>query len=59
MDFHATVIEVLAIAGVGAYIGFLIGLKSGVFLSARKKAEKRKTAAPHPKKARAKSPSAS
>ena len=46
MDFHATVLEVLLIAGVGAYIGFLIGLRSGVFLAASKKAKGRPRKAP-------------
>ena len=33
--FHATVLEVLLIAGVGAYIGFLIGLRTGAYLAAK------------------------
>jgi len=33
LDFHATVLEVVLIAGVGAYIGFLIGLRSGIYLA--------------------------
>jgi hypothetical protein len=45
MDFHATVLEVILIAGVGAYIGFLVGLRSGAFLAMKKKA-RRKSRAP-------------
>jgi hypothetical protein len=58
MDFHATVIEVLLIAGVGAYIGFLIGLRSGVFLAASKKTKgrARKSPAASSAKNRAKEP---
>ena len=37
MDFQATVLEVILIAGVGAYIGFLVGLRSGAILAAKKK----------------------
>lgn len=33
LEFHATVLEVIMIAGVGSYIGFLIGLRLGVHLS--------------------------
>ena len=36
----------LLIAGVGAYIGFLIGLRSGIFLAASKKAKGRPRKAP-------------
>ena len=33
MIFHATALEVLLIAAVGAYIGFVIGLRYGVYLA--------------------------
>jgi len=45
LDFHATVLEVVLIAGVGAYIGFLIGLRSGIYMAA--------TSGSHPKRAKA------
>jgi hypothetical protein len=41
MDFHATVLEVILIAGVGAYIGFLVGLRSGAFLAWKKKSRQK------------------
>ncbi len=46
MDFHATVLEVILIAGVGSYIGFLIGLRSGVFLAATGKNGRRNSRTP-------------
>jgi len=39
LDFHATVLEVILIAGVGGYIGFLIGLRWGIHLGATGKPE--------------------
>ena len=52
MDFHATILEVILVAGVGSYIGFLLGLKSGVLLAATKKSDHRsaKTPAGQPSK---------
>jgi membrane protein DedA with SNARE-associated domain len=41
MDFHATVLEVILIAGVGAYIGFLVGLRSGAFLAMKNKSRRK------------------
>ena len=46
MDFHATVLEVILIAGVGAYIGFLVGLRSGAFLAAKKKVRQKARKSP-------------
>lgn len=52
MNFHATVLEVILIAGVGAYIGFLIGLRWGIHLGATSKPETApRTGAPQPGKA--------
>ena len=44
MEFHATVLEVLACAGVGGYIGFLIGLRYGIYIANRKKRKRVKKA---------------
>ena len=46
MYFHATVLEVVLIAGVGAYIGFLIGLRSGIHLAATSGSHARRAKAP-------------
>jgi len=44
--FHATVLEVLLIAAVGAYIGFVIGLRYGVYLASSHMSEEAQKAEP-------------
>jgi hypothetical protein len=48
MDLHATTLEVILIAGVGAYIGFLIGLRWGIHLGATGNSDSNKTGKPRP-----------
>lgn len=45
MDLHATVLEVILIAGLGGYIGFLLGLRGGVYLAAQARSRQSKTGA--------------